>query len=135
MNKKILVVDDEEDILKTLERLLTGKRYRIRCARDSQEAMECLKTEPFDLIISDIHLSDRDDTEFIRQVRQLDEEVKIIAMTGSPTIHGIIRTMRGNGASDLLLKPLESADQLFTAVDEALRRPRKRTGNQEKYRP
>jgi len=62
--------------------------------------------------------------ELIRQLKELDENLEIIVLTGSATIDNAVQSMRGNGAFDFLTKPLESPDKLFASIDQALKRNR-----------
>ena len=84
--------------------------------------MGFLKSEPFDLVITDIRMPRVNDLDFIRQIKKLDDEIEVIVLTGSPTIGSIIQAMRYDGAFDLLVKPLNSIDQIIKSIEKALQK-------------
>jgi len=69
MKKKILVIDDEELITKSLLRLLSKEGYEVSIARNGSEAMEIIKDTTFDLIVSDVRMPELDGIETIMQIR------------------------------------------------------------------
>jgi signal transduction histidine kinase/CheY-like chemotaxis protein len=68
----VLVVDDEPDGRALVARILEGRGARVTCASNAAEAMECLRAERFDILLSDIGMPDVDGYELIRKVRLLD---------------------------------------------------------------
>ena len=89
---------------------------------ESEAALGFLKSEPFDLVITDIRMPRVNDLDFIRQIKKLDDEIEVIVLTGSPTIGSIIQAMRYDGAFDLLVKPLNSIDQIIKSIEKALQK-------------
>jgi CheY-like chemotaxis protein len=71
MKKRILVVDDEELITKSLLKLLGAQGYEVTVVRNGKEAIEKIKDSEFDLIISDVRMPDLDGVETIKQIRDL----------------------------------------------------------------
>ena len=69
MPKKILVIDDEELITKSLLRLLGNEGYDVAVARNGSEALARVKESDFELIISDVRMPELDGIETIRQIR------------------------------------------------------------------
>jgi DNA-binding NtrC family response regulator len=69
MAKKILIIDDEELITKSLLRLLSKEGYDVIIARSGQEAVEKVKGNMFDLIISDVRMPEMDGIETITEIR------------------------------------------------------------------
>jgi len=69
MAKKILVIDDEELITKSLLKLLDTEGYDVAVARNGSEALARVKESDFDLIISDVRMPEMDGIETIRQIR------------------------------------------------------------------
>ncbi len=122
MNEKILIIDQEPYVLKTLETILIKKSYEVRSVLGSKEAIDLIKSEPFHLVVMDIRMSEMDGMDFIRQVKKLDDEIEIIVITGSVTIENVVTALRDSGAADFITKPLDSIDQLFIAIDKALQK-------------
>jgi len=69
MAKKILVIDDEELITKSLLKLLSNEGYNTTVAKSGKEALEKVKKIDFDLIISDVRMPDMDGIETIKEIR------------------------------------------------------------------
>lgn len=69
MAKKILVIDDEELITKSLLKLLSKEGYNVTIARSGAEALENIKKIDFDLIISDVRMPEMDGVEMIKKIR------------------------------------------------------------------
>ena len=122
MNEKILIIDDEKDILTFLDSILTDEGFQVRSALRGEEAIEIFKSDPFDLVITDIRMPGMDGLEVVRQIKQTDKDMEIIILTGHATLEDAIQALRDDGAYDYLKKPLEDIDKLFIAVGEALER-------------
>ncbi len=120
MNEKILVIDREPDILKTLETLLRKEGYQVRSASGGDEAVDTFKSEPFDLVIMDINMPVTNGLKVLRKMKNLDEDIKVIVLTGSASIDNAIQALRHNGAFDFLIKPLKNGEQLIISVKQAL---------------
>jgi len=120
MNEKILVIDRELDIRKTLETLLRKEGYQVRSASGGDEAVDTFKSEPFDLVIMDINMPVTTGLKVMRNIKKLDEEIEIIVLTGSVSVYNTIQALRHNGAFDFLSKPLKGLDELTTTMKLAL---------------
>ena len=124
MNEKILIVDREPDIRKTLETLLRKKGYQVRSASGGDEAIDTFKSEPFDLVIMDINMPVTNGLKVLRKMKKLDEDIKVIVLTGSASIDNAVQALRHNGAFDFLAKPLRNGEQLIISVEQALEKRR-----------
>ena len=124
MNEKILIIDREPDIRKTLENLLRKEGYQVRSTSGSEEAIDIFKSEPFDLVIMDINMPGSNGLQVMRKIKKLDEEIEVIILTGSVSIDNAVQALRNNGAFDFLTKPLENVDQLIISVKQALEKRR-----------
>jgi DNA-binding NtrC family response regulator len=102
---KILVVDDEKSILLLLKEALGQWGYHVTTASSAAEALETLRTELFDAMISDIRMPDMSGLELLREVRKQDETIEVVMMTGYPTIASAVQALK-EGAYDYLSKPL-----------------------------
>ena len=120
MNGKILIIDREPDIRKTLETLLRREGYQVRSASGGEEAIDTLKSDPSDLVIMDINMPGTNGLQVMRKIKKLDEDIEVIVLTGSANIDNAVKALRHNGAFDFLTKPLETLDELITTVKQAL---------------
>jgi DNA-binding response OmpR family regulator len=129
MNEKILVIDHERDILKSLETLLTREGFQVRGTSGGEEAISVLASESFDLVIMDIRIPKVEGVELMKRIKHFDEEIEVIVLTGAVSVDNAIKALRYDGAVDFLIKPLDNMDKLIISVRQALR---KRMLNKEK---
>jgi len=85
----ILVVDDEQIVLKSCERILAPHGYDVETTTSPNEALSRVKTNAFDLVITDIKMPEMDGLEFIRQVRESVPDMNIVLITGYPSQESI----------------------------------------------
>jgi DNA-binding NtrC family response regulator len=102
---KILVVDDEKSILLLLREALGQWGYQVKTANSGTEALEILRTELFDAMLSDVRMPDMSGLDLLREVRKQDESIEVVMMTGYPTIASAVQALK-EGAYDYLSKPL-----------------------------
>lgn len=106
MIQKILVVDDELSIRKTLKDALSMEDYEVRTAKDAENALKQLNIQKFDLVISDIKMPKVDGLELLQLIRQQFPKVYVMLMSG----HGDHETeikAKSMGASHFIPKPLD----------------------------
>lgn len=119
---RILVVDDEPDLLVTYERLLRRQGYRVITTGSRAEGLRLVQqAAPPQLVISDLRLSDGDGLDIIRAARALDPPAPVIVVTAfaSRTARD---AARDSGASAFLAKPF-AASGLLRLVHDELERP------------
>ncbi len=80
---KILVVDDDDAVLTLLYDILTDAGYEVSAAQDGAKALRVAKTQPFDLLLTDLVMPGRDGIEVIRDIRSEQPNLKIIAISGA----------------------------------------------------
>src|SRR5438477_3675966 len=102
---KILVVDDEPSILRLLQEALTQWGYSVKCASSGTEAVDAVRGEMFDAVITDIRMPEMSGLELLKEVKRQDESIEIVMMTGYPTIASAVEALK-EGAYDYLSKPL-----------------------------
>ena len=102
---KILVVDDEKSILLLLREALGQWGYQVKTASSGTEALDILRTELFDAMLSDVRMPDMSGLDLLREVRKQDESIEVVMMTGYPTIASAVQALK-EGAYDYLSKPL-----------------------------
>ncbi len=101
----ILVVDDEPSIRVTLNAFLKGQGHQVVLAEDASVALGLLSGQRFDLVITDIVLPRMSGMELLHLIRERDIFVKVIVMTGEPTVDTAAQAVR-EGACDYLTKPV-----------------------------
>jgi len=116
MSQRILLVDDEEMLTRSLQKLLVKKGYDVTVANDGREAVEFAETSDFDLIITDIRMPRLDGISTIKIIRKLMEDngknrVPEILITGYALEEYMNEAERLN-VSDCLYKPINIFDLL-----------------------
>jgi DNA-binding NtrC family response regulator len=126
----ILLVDDEEKILKALGRALRDEGHEVVAAASAREAQKLLATRPFDLLVVDNRMPDKTGLELIKELVSStaeSERPQIIMMTAHATVESAIAAMK-LGAFDYLQKPFE-VEELLVGARRALEHQRLRTQN------
>src|SRR5207245_2987821 len=77
----ILVVDDEAEIREGLEMLLVSEGYRVTSAETGESGLSKLEEKPFDLLLLDVSLPDRNGLELLREIRRRDPHLSIVLIT------------------------------------------------------
>lgn len=108
---KILVVDDENSMRITLSAFLKAEGYEVWTAPNGIEAMKIIADTPIDVVITDIIMPGMTGIELIEKIRLLSQEIRVVVMTGEPTVDTAKIAVQ-NGASDYLAKPIHKADFL-----------------------
>jgi len=115
---KILVVDDEEIVLKSCRKILEGGGYEVFTALSGQEAFDLLKSEPFDIVITDIKMPGIDGMEVLEKVKEEYPDILVIIITGYSTVQSAVQAMK-LGAFDYIPKPF-TPDEVLVVVEKAL---------------
>jgi len=100
----ILVVDDERDICRALNIILSKEGYAVTEAYNGEQAVELLRKQNFDLVITDIKMERMDGFEVLRQVQQISPGTAVIMMTAFASVGSAVEAMR-SGATDYITKP------------------------------
>ena len=119
---RILVIDDDDDFRRMLCTALERDGYTVEEARNGQEGSRRHRTEPVDLVITDILMPEQEGLETIQTLRQEFPEIKIIAISGGVGMLNFLPLARKFGALQTLQKPF-SLQQLYEAVREVLQPP------------
>lgn len=114
MSAKILIVDDEVDLCKSISHFLEKKAYTAITANNGQEALDKLAKEKPNLILLDIRMPDMDGVECLRRIREQDKTVIVIMVTCVTDIDTAKKALE-LGAIDYITKPI-SLDTLQTAI-------------------
>jgi two-component system response regulator PilR (NtrC family) len=114
MDKKILVVDDEDIIRESLSYILNKEGFKTEEAENGKVAHEKLKEESFDLVITDLEMPVMSGTELLEEIKKMNMQTVTIVITAYGSLETAIAALR-NGASDYILKPVEF-DELIIKV-------------------
>ncbi|PID73586.1 MAG: transcriptional regulator [Desulfobacterales bacterium] len=126
-NATLLFVDDEENLLNIAREFFSRKGYRVITARNGAEALDVLKAEEIDCCFTDIHMPEMDGLELAENIRQIDNTIPVVVMTGYPSMDNIIHTLR-NGVVDVLIKPV-NLNQMEACLCSVMRERRLFTDN------
>jgi DNA-binding response OmpR family regulator len=126
--KRILVVDDDADTCALIADILEDDGYWVRPCRSGERALEILKEEHFDLILSDIRMPRVTGLDLLLQVRRMKLPTDVILITAYASLETAIQALRGE-AFDYLTKPFSLGD-LRETVRRALTEGRERSHTQ-----
>ena len=111
--ERILIVDDEENLVALFKRILQKEGYEVQCASSGEEALEKLETEWFDLVITDLKMPGMDGMELLSKTKAVNPTMPFIMLTAFGTVHSAVAAMK-EGAYDYLVKPVDNEE--FTLV-------------------
>jgi len=123
----ILVVDDELEIREGLEALLTSESFEVAVAETGAAGLQRLEDQPFDLVLLDVSLPDRNGIDMLREIRQRDPNLSVILITAYGSIDMARQAFKG-GAQDFITKPW-SNDELIAQISTAIEGRRLREEN------
>ncbi|WNW02665.1 sigma-54 dependent transcriptional regulator [Tenacibaculum sp. HL-MS23] len=116
--ENILIVDDDIHILELIQRHLQSLNYHAYKAVSVKEALQILKDQSIDLLITDLQMPGVDGLELIKYVSEHFPEMPKLVVTGFPSIDGALEVMK-SGAADYITKPF-TKEELKTAVLKSL---------------
>jgi len=100
----ILIVDDEKDICMALNILLSKEGYAVKEAYNGEQALDLIKKENFDIVMTDIKMDKMDGFEVLKETQKLSPETSVVMMTAFASVGSAVEAMR-SGASDYITKP------------------------------
>ncbi len=108
---RILAIDDENFFRRFYQDLLGAEGYLVRTAASGEEALEVLKGEPFDLIITDMQMPGMDGLATAEAIRRLNPDQEVMVVTAHKDVEKAVATMK-SGVSEYLLKPINPEEFL-----------------------
>ena len=118
--ERILVVDDEENVLVTIKAILEMDKYVVDTAQSGDEAVEKLRAHDYDAVLTDLRLGDASGQDVLNAVRRYLPQAVAIMLTGYASLESAIAALR-EGAYDYLIKPSDP-EELRATVRRAVER-------------
>jgi DNA-binding NtrC family response regulator len=128
---RIIVVDDDESIRKTLSAILEDEDYFVDTAESGKEALLKTNANPYNLALIDVRLLDMEGTELLIRIKETVPRMRKIIITGYPTVHNAIDAVNRN-ADAYLLKPFDVAKMLFVIREQLKKQDQEMRFSQEK---
>lgn len=128
ITKKILVVDDEETICQSVEKILSRRGYKVDKALNADSAIKKINESSYDLVITDLMMPKTSGMELLEIIRKHYPELEVVMITGYSSIDTAVKATK-LGASNYLPKPF-SPEELNLVTERAL--SRKKENNQKK---
>ncbi len=117
---KILVVEDEKDVLDLIRNILQSRGYPSDEAGDGAEAIRRLEERPYDLVLTDWTMPRRNGLDVLIRAKELWEDIVVIILTGNASLESTIQSLK-KGANDYIRKPF-GVDELLNTIDVHLHR-------------
>lgn len=117
----ILLVDDDDEFLTMLTDVLERGGYQVQQASDGQQAIDLYRTQPADLVITDLVMPEKEGIQLIMELRRLNPKVKIIAISGAgeSLVEEYLKMAKVLGAQRVLAKPF-SEPEILAAVSQVI---------------
>jgi len=116
----LLVIDDEDEIVKRLKKFLEKEGYEVLGAHSGEEGLNIIENHKIDVIITDIKMNDMDGVQVLQRAKRLYQDIEGIVVTGYREQELAIRSLRA-GAIDYIAKPI-NLDELLFSVSKAIER-------------
>jgi len=117
MHQKILLVDDEPNILKALSRLLERHGYRVFRANSGQEALQVLQLYACQVVISDFRMPEMDGAALLERVKQFYPDTVCMVLSGYTDFQAVLQLLNSGSAFRFMQKPWEDAHMLQDVAD------------------
>ena len=125
----VLIIDDEAGIRESLETLLEFEGYKVSSAETGEQGLAKLGEHPYDLVLLDFALPDRNGLEILADIRDRDPQMAVIMITAYGTVDNAVRAMQ-NGATNFIQKPWDN-EKLLADVRVAVARRRAEEENEQ----
>ncbi len=114
---KVMGIDDDASVCKTVGLLLEDHGYRPRTFTDAEQALEAADEESYQIALVDLRMPKVDGVEVVERLKDIDQRMCVVVMTAYPDLDSATETMR-RGATDYIAKPFKQ-EELIAAVDRA----------------
>lgn len=115
----ILIIDDDPNFRAMMTDMLVRENHRVSAAADGSEGIRIYKNDTYDLVITDLVMPEKEGIETIMDLKKINPEVKIIAISGGGRIgpEVYLQCARELGASQALMKPFKKSELLAAIAD------------------
>jgi DNA-binding response OmpR family regulator len=117
-SEKILIVEDDAIIVTSLSMVLKSSGYFVTAVRTGKDALEKVQATHYNLVLLDIGLPDMTGTEILKKIRETNQDIIVIMITGHPHLDSSIDSVN-HGADGYIVKPIINKD-LVDLVEEKL---------------
>ena len=128
LKEKILIADDDPNIVKILMDRLKSRGFRVTAASDGEECLDQMEKGNHSILILDLQMPRMDGMEVLEEVKRINPEIDVIMMTAYGTIDMAVRAMKA-GAADYITKPIE-LDELSILLERISERRAMRKENE-----
>lgn len=118
-NRRILIVDDEKEILEALESAFLITDIEVHVSDDPIIALDMIRKTHYPVIISDIAMPRMNGLDLLRKIKAYNPFIQVIMITGYITVTNALNAFR-YGAADCFFKPFEDPDEILVSVRESL---------------
>ena len=118
MSTKILIIDDDMDMCRLLERFFNRHNFEVVITNSGKRGLEELQKQIPDIILCDFRLSDTDGKELLIKIKAISPQVPVIIITGYSEVKVAVEVMK-HGAFDYVTKPL-LPEEILVTIDKAL---------------
>ncbi len=105
----ILLVDDEVDFVEALSERLASRGFAVATALSGEDALDKVRAGGIDVVILDVQMPGMDGLATLHKIKEIDQLVEVLMLTGRATVHSAVEAMRG-GAFDYMMKPADIKD-------------------------
>jgi two-component system response regulator GlrR len=110
--KRLLVVDDDSNLLELIRRKLTAEEYEIKTALTAEQAIKAVEEENFNLCVVDLRLADGDGISLMNELHAISPHMPVIILTGYGSVESAVDAMK-KGAYSYLTKPFDGRELLL----------------------
>lgn len=125
-NIRVLIVDDDRDILRSLKDILQSKGYDVDMAETGQNAIEKARVKYFNVALLDIKLPDMEGTDLLARIHREKPQMMKIMITGYPSLDNAVKALN-LGADAYIMKPV-NPENLLKVVEEKVKEQKEAEG-------
>jgi len=121
MEDRILLVDDEPEILHSLKIFLEFSGYVVDTAENAKNALSLVEEKKFNVAILDIMMPEMDGIELLQEIKARDFSIQVIMMTAYTSFDKTLKSLQ-HGAIDYVLKPINDMDEFLDLIKDSCKR-------------
>lgn len=121
MKPRILIVDDEEEVLLSLSRFFALHDFFVLTAKSPELALKAIEKDKINIAILDINMPGMNGIDLLKRIKKWDFSIQVIMMTGYSTFDKTLQSLE-MGAVDYLMKPFDNFDVVLKLVNQSATR-------------